>query len=82
MVAFASDREICLGCGKPLSSGGVHYWQRARVCGDCKRDLEEGVEREERARNQPTAADRLFAGLVSLWCLVLAGLWLVAWRFG
>lgn len=79
MVGWDSDREVCCGCGGSLA-GGVHYWQRTRVCGQCKQELDEGERRESAALNRQIP-DRVVDAVMSLWCLLLAVAWFVCWKF-
>lgn len=47
MLIHANNKELCCSCGAPLNDKGVHYFQGARVCKECKLELDEGYRCEQ-----------------------------------
>lgn len=45
MLIHVERKELCSSCGTPLKE--PHYFQGARVCKECKLELDEGYRREQ-----------------------------------
>jgi predicted amidophosphoribosyltransferase len=65
--------ECCTACGSQVEEQAVYYFSRARVCGRCFEDMNEGAERVARCLNERPGMYQDIRGAFGLFVLAIGG---------